>query len=172
MARSFRLSRLHPVNSIKHVVDLQGGTALDTSVEEIIIEGTDSPVHTANPQHVNQGAVVNSIFLNIQVAASSTQALANIYMFVYGNPGGNIPAGSIPKANAIGISDFRKNVFHQEMTMTEKNTTAIARTLFKGVLKLPRKFRRIGINDQIGISFLSPGVTFDYCVQCIYKEFT
>ncbi len=165
-----RNNRLHPVNSIKHVVDIQGGLTIDTSVEHQLVEGVDAPVHTADSDHVRQGSVVNSIFLNVQFAATSTAALANIYMFVYGNPGGNIPAGSIPKGNAIGISDFRSMVFHQEMSMSEKNTTAIPRTLFKGVLKLPRKFRRIGMNNQIGISLYSPGVTFDYCIQAIYKE--
>ncbi len=166
-----RSNRLRPVNSIKHIVDIQGGLIADTSVEEVLIEGVDAPVHTADADHVKVGAKVNGIFLNVQVAATGTSALANVYMFVYGNPGGNIPAGSIPKGNQIGISDFKNMVFHQEMTMTEKNTTAIPRTLFKGVLKLPRKFGRIGTNDQIGISLYSPGITWDYCIQCIYKEY-
>ncbi len=166
-----RGNRLRPVNSIKHIVDRQGALLVDTSVEEILIEGVDAPVHTVNAEQVKIGAKVNGIFLNVQVSATSTASIANVYMFLYGNPGGNIPAGSIPKGNLIGISDFKNMVFHQEMIMTEKNTTAIPRTLFKGVIKLPRKFGRIGTNDQIGLSLYSPGTTQEYCVQCIYKEY-
>ncbi len=163
-------SYLHPVNTIKHVVDRQGGLVIDTKTEEIIIQAVDTPVLASDAQQVITGSHVRSFFLNVQVAASSTAALANVYMLVYGNPGNNIGAGSIPKANLQGVSDFRKMIFHSEMIMTEKNTTAIPRTLFKGVIKIPRKFNRLGFEDVIAIQLYSPGVTYDYCIQCIYKE--
>ena len=89
-------------------------------------------------------------------------------MMIFGNPGGNIT--TVPDANVVGNSDFRKMVFHQEMIMTEKNTTAMARTLFRGVIRVPRKFARIGAKDKISIAFFAPGVNFDLCFQCIYKE--
>ncbi len=91
-------------------------------------------------------------------------------MMVYGNPGNNIPFSNIPNPNVVGTSDFKKMVFHQEMIMTEKNTTAFPRTLFRGVIKVPRKFQRIGTNDNIKLAFFSPGVNYDLCFQCIYKE--
>ncbi len=116
------------------------------------------------------GSKINGVFLNLQVAATGTASIANVYMMIYSNPGNNITIGNTPNANAVGTSDFKKQVFHQEMQMTEKNTTAIPRTLFKGVLKLPKKFLRQGQNDTLNIALFAPGVTFDYCLQCIYKE--
>ncbi len=89
---------------------------------------------------------------------------------IYKNPGNNVIAANIPDANVVGTSDFKKNVFHQEMTMTEKNTTAFPRTMFKGVIRIPRHMQRIGQDDVIIIQFFSPGVTYDVCTQCIYKE--
>ncbi len=116
------------------------------------------------------GSRVNGFFLNVQVAATSTAALANVYMMVYKNPGNNITV--IPDANVIGVSDFKKQVFHQEMTMTEKNTTAIPRTLFKGVLKIPKHMQRMAAGDKVVVALLSPGVTYDYCLQAIYKHYS
>ncbi len=92
-------------------------------------------------------------------------------MIIYQNAGGNIQTAQIPNGNATGIADFKPEIFHTEMMMGEKNTTGIPRTLFKGVLRLPRKMHRIGATDIIELQLFSPGVTWDYCVQCIYKEY-
>ncbi len=169
MPRTNKL-RLRPINSRKHVVDNQGGLVAGTPVVVKLAETVDSPV-LANVAEVATASRVNSVFLNVQVAATGTAALANVYLIVYKNPGNNIAAGNIPNPNVVGSSDFKKMVFHQEMIMTEKNTTAIPRTLFKGVLKVPKHFQRMGYDDEIVLYLFSPGVNFDYCVQCIYKEY-
>ncbi len=169
MPRSRALG-LRPINSLKHVVDLQGGLTIGTQTVAALIDTKDNPVQ-ADSSAVATASVVKSIFLNVQVAATSTAALANVYMMVYKNPGNNIAVGNVPDANVVGTSDFRKQVFHQEMIMTEKNTTAIPRTLFKGVLRIPKHMQRMGLDDIVAIALISPGVTYDFCFQCIYKEF-
>ncbi len=162
---------LRPVNAIKHVVDIQGGLVAGTQQEQPLIDTIDNPLITV-ANNVATASVVKSIFLNVQVAATGTAALANVYMYVFKNPSNAINFGAaFPDANVVGTSDVRKLIFHQEMTMTEKNTTAIARTLFKGVLKIPRHMQRMGADDRVGIALFTPGVNFDFCVQCIYKEF-
>ncbi len=163
--------RNQPGATFKHVVDSQlgiVGAAAPTIVN--LVKAEDNPVGAANPEQVNIGSHVNGIFLNVQVAATGTAALANIYFFVAGNPGGLVPNASYPNGNVVGTSDLRKMVFHQEMIMTEKNTTAISRTMFRGVIGIPKKFRRLGIRDKIIISFFTPGVNFDVCFQAIYIE--
>ncbi len=160
---------LHPVNTVKHVVDFQGGVVAAAKTTVILIQGVEQPT-LAGTAGVNPGAHVRSIFLNIQVAATGTAALANIYMMVYRNVSNAVIAGNIPNANVVGSSDMKKSVFHQEMTMTEKNTTAISRTLFKGVLKIPKHMARIGFDDTINVQLFAPGINFDVCIQCIYKE--
>ncbi len=161
---------LRPVNSRKHIVDVQGGLTAGTQVSTDLIQTVDAPV-LANVTEVGTASTVNSIFLNVQVSAVGTAALANVYMYVWKNPGSNIAIAQVPSPNSVGTSDMKKLVFHQEMIMTEKNTTAIPRTLFKGVLKLPKHFRRFGYNDELRIELLSPGVDYEYCIQCIYKEY-
>ncbi len=161
---------LRPINSRKHIVDIQGGLVAGTQTSNDLILTVDAPV-LANVTEVSPGSTVNSIFLNVQVSGIGSGALSNVYMFVWKNPGSNIAAAQIPNGNVVGASDLKKLVFHQEMIMTEKDTTAIPRTLFKGVLKLPRHMRRFGYNDEVRIELFSPGVAYEFCVQCIYKEF-
>ncbi len=168
MARFRR--NLHPVNSRKHIVDKQGALPINTQVREELILAVDAPV-LANVTEVGTASRVNAIFLNVQFAATSTAALANIYMYVWKNPGTNIGVAQVPNGNVTGTSDMKKLIFHTEMSMSEKNTTAIPRTLFKGVLKLPKHMQRMGYNDTVNLELYSPGVTHEYCVECIYKEF-
>ncbi len=159
--------RLRPVNSVKHIVDIQGGLVAGTQTNNFVIRSVESPT-SANVSDVEWGSTVSSIFLNVQVASGGSAALANVYMIVWKNPGGNL---TDPAANAVGSNDNRKYVIHQEMTMSEKNATGIPRTLFKGVIRIPRGYKRFGQNDQLRISLLSPGVNFDFCIQCIYKAY-
>ncbi len=162
-----KFTRLRPVNSLKHIVDVQGGLVAAAQTNTIVISAVDTP-STGVANNIHQGATVGSIFLNVQVAATGTAALANVYMIVMKSAGNALP---IPVANVVGVSDERRHVLHQEMIMTEKNTTAIPRTLFKGVIKIPPRIRRFGIDDVLVIGLFAPGVNFDFCIQVIYKEF-
>ncbi len=162
------MSQMRPIKSIKHVIDIQGGLTAGTQSVNAIANGVDV-YSLSDADGIPTGARINSFFLNVQVAATQASALANVYMIVYKNPGSNMTA--FPNANAVGVSDHKKFIFHQEMIMTEKNTTAIPRTLFKGVLKIPKHMRRWGADDKMDVALFTPGVTFDYCLQAIYKHY-
>ncbi len=84
------------------------------------------------------------------------------------NPGGNI---TVPVANAVGGNDNKRFVIHQEMVMLQRVTNSNPRTLFNGVIVIPRGYRRFAPNDLLQLSFLAPGVNIDVCFQCHYKEF-
>ncbi len=162
-----RALSLRPVHRIKHIVENQLALGVDTQNVVDIIKAVDAPV-IANRTEVETASTVHGIFLNVQAAATSTAAIANVYMAVVKNPGGNL---TFSKVNVMGSDDNKKYVIHQEMIMTEKNTTAIPRTLFKGVIAIPRGYKRFGINDQLQILLYSPGVTYEICFEAIYKEF-
>ncbi len=163
--RSFQ--RLRPVNRIKHVVDTQGGSTVGANVFNDIIIASDTPDLAATTE-VQTGSTVNGIYLKVEAYATSTAALANFYMIVYKDPGGNLAAIS---PNAVGGNDNKRYVIHQEMVMMEKNTTGNPRTVFNGVIAIPRGYRRFGPNDVLKMVFLTPGVTSDWCFQAHYKEF-
>ncbi len=114
------------------------------------------------------GSIVNGIFLVVEAVATSSAALSNLYMSVEKNPGANL---TFPAPNVVGQDDNKKYVIHQEMVMLQRQTNSNPRTVFKGVIVIPRGYRRFGPNDKLEMQLLAPGINFDYCIQSHYKEF-
>lgn len=159
---------LRPVHRIKHVVDFQGATAAGTAVDTQIIQGVDAPV-LANTAEVETGAKVNGIYLRVEVVnTGSAGVLANAYMMVFKSPGGSV---ALANPNAVGADKDKRYVIHQEMVMLQMVDNSNPRTLFNGVIVIPRGYRRIGPADLIIVRVFSPGVELNICIQCHYKEF-
>ncbi len=170
MPRYNRGNRLRPVNRIKHVVDFQGGVVLGaTSIRNVIL-AVDAPT-IGSTAEVITGSTVSSIYAKIEVTTTSGTALANAYLACFKNPGGNLTP---PSPNAVGGSDNKKYVIHQEMVMLQKFDADIAanpRVLFNGVIRIPKLYQRFGPNDKLDFLILSPGANVDLCMQTHYKEF-
>ncbi len=159
---------MRPVHRIKHVFDLQGSDAGGTPADLNIVSAVDAPV-LANSDEVETGSKVNAIYLHVEAVNTGTAGtLANAYMYVIKNPGGNL---TLPAANAVGVSDNKRFVIHQEMIMFQMVDNSNPRTLFNGVIVIPRGYRRMGPNDELTLRIFSPGVEINWCVQCHYKEF-
>ncbi len=166
-----RRSNLRPIHSIKHIVDAQGGVVANTKELLTIATGVDAPV-LANVADVEVGSRINSFFVNIQVIGTAASGVLNqVYAIFYKNPGGNVGSSSIPKGNVTGASDFKRQIFHTEMIMLGSSASDIPQTLFKGVLRVPKTFQNMRINDVLQIQLVAPGATFSYCIQIIYKEY-
>ncbi len=167
MASRRRGNFLRPVNRIKHVVDAQGAIAAAGGTNVILILASDTP-DLATTNEVQTGSTVNGIYLKIEAYATTAAALANMYAIIFKNPGGNI---SNPIPNAVGSNDDKRYVIHQEMVMFQKVAPSNPRTLFNGVIVIPRGYKRFGPNDSLILRMTVPGVAVDFCVQCHYKEF-
>ncbi len=158
---------LKPINRIKHVVDSQFATAAGTSVDVTLIVSTDTPT-LADNDGVETGSTVNGFYIKVEVQPTSSAALPNAYIMFYKNPGGNL---TLPQPNVVGVNDNKKFVFHQEMVMMQLSDTGNPRTVFNGVIAIPKGYRRNAPNDFIAIRVLTPGVSANWCLQCHYKEF-
>ncbi len=158
---------LRPVNRIKHVVDSQDGVILNTVLTKPVIITSDTPTLGAT-QQVETGSTVNAIYLKVEVYATTAAALANVYMYVNKNPGNGL---TMPNPNVVGADDNKKYVIHQEMIMLEQKVNGNPRTLFNGVIVIPRGYRRNGPNDRLEVRVFSPGVNINVCIQTHYKEF-
>ncbi len=165
--RKFNRMALRPINRIKHVVDIQNAIAAAATNTENLIITTDTPT-LANTKGVETGSKVNGIYLKVEAYATSSAALANFYIIIVKNPGGNI---TNPSPNSVGSNDNKRFVIHQEMVMFQKVTPSNPRTVFNGVIAIPRGYRRFAPNDELNLILESPGVSADYCIQCHYKEF-
>ncbi len=163
----FRGNSLRPINRIKHVVDGQFGNTLAVANDFNLILTVDNPV-LANRTEVATGSKVHGIYLKVEAYATTAGALSNFYIIIMKNPGGNLV---LPAANIVGANDNKKYVIHQEMVMLEKAVNGNPRTVFNGVVMIPRGYQRNGPNDTLVLRMFSPGVDTDSCVQCHYKEF-
>lgn len=168
VARRFnRGNLLRPVQRIKHVIDSQFGQVLDTQSVVELIESIDAPT-LASTKSVQTGSTVHGIYLKVEAAATTAAALANFYLAVVKNPADTF---TFPNANTIGASELKKYVIHQEMVMLQKSVTGNPRTIFNGVIVIPRNYKRNGPGDTLELLTFAPGVNTDVCVQCHYKEF-
>ncbi len=158
---------LRPVNRIKHVIDVQFAITAGNAVNQDLVLGVDAPV-LANTNEVVTGAKVNAIYLHVEAYATSATALSNFYLIIYKDPGGNL--ANIPP-NTVGANDNKRYVIHQEMVMLQEVAKGNPRTIFNGVIVLPRGYKRFGPNDVLTMRVLAPGVGCNVCLQCHYKEF-
>ncbi len=168
MAR-FRRTSLRPVNRIKHVVDFSFTAAAASQVNTVIISANDAPV-LANRAEVLTGSTVNAIYARVEVSPNETDAgaIPNAYMIITKDQGGNI---TIPTANAVGSDDNKRFVIHQEMVMLNNLAGGNPRTIFNGVVVIPKGYRRFGPNDELTLSVFSTAVNMAWCAQVHYKEF-
>ncbi len=161
---------IRPVNRIKHVVDFSATLPSGTNLEVPLVSATDTPT-LADTTSVLTGSKVNGIFLSLSVAsneASVMSAIPNCYMYIIKNVGGNL--GVIDPA-AVGTSDNKRFVIHQEMVMFENQNGGNTKTLFKGVIVIPKGYRRFAPNDLLEVVIRSPTIDITFCLQCHYKEF-
>ncbi len=163
-----RMSAIRPVNRIKHVIDSEGGLVIATQSLVTVVDADDNPV-LASPAQVQTGAVVNGIYLHVEVSHTSGAGRPNMYLAVMKNPGNNIVT---PTIDAIGVSDAKKFIIHQEMIMLSGDAgNGLPRPIFNGVIVIPKHMRRFGPDDRLVVILLSKTVTGDFCLQCHYKEF-
>ncbi len=162
---------LRPINRIKHVVDSSATVAAGTALEFQIANATDTPT-LAVTNSVETGAKINGFYIRVEVASNEAidlGAIPNAYLMISKNPGGNV---TMPAPNAVGASDNKRFVIHQEMSMIEnKGQGSNARTLFNGVVVVPKGMRRMGPGDQWRCTVLCPALDTAQCVQFHFKEF-
>jgi len=177
---SFRRSRralsIRPVSSLKHVIDTSGVVIAGANAVTDLAIQNDTP-STGLSNEVHTGSHIKAFFLNVQVAgAVNYGGVPRVYFYIYKDPSSEIIA---PPVDAIGASTRRKFVIHQEMMMVSAQdpvaTVTFPRTMFKGVVMLPKRYQRFGDADRlrfvIGNSTGEATGSTRWCIQCIYKEF-
>ncbi len=155
--------------SLKHIVDSSSTLTAGTQLAIPIMDAVQTPVLTT-PQQTQIGARVSSFYLNVQVVPNETDAgaIPNAYMIVFKNVGNNL---TTPDPASVGTSDIKRFVIHQEMVMMNNLAGGNPRTLFQGVIKVPKGLQRQGNDDVMAVVIKSTAVNIALCVQCIYKEY-
>jgi len=168
---------LRPVNSVKHIIETNGTVSAALVSITDVINTVAFPDVTATPNANNVSSSVHSIYLRVEVKGRvDAGGIDNIYMAVVKNPGNNF---IFPALDLLGISDLRRFVIHQEMLMTSpenlSTNTGFPRTLFKGVIRVPRGYKRNALQDRLQVMLQHRSgeatQTTEFCIECIYKEF-
>ncbi len=162
-----RFRSLHPVNTLKHVVDSDGNVGTTQAVVDVITAAENAQSTVSN--EVDIGATVNAIYLRLEALHTAGVGRPNFYMYVMKNPGNNVVN---PTADAVGVSDERRFVIHQSMVMLSGDAgNGLPRVVFDGVIRIPRGYKRFGIKDRLQVVVKSGATSGnDWCLQCIYKE--
>ncbi len=162
---------LRPINRIKHVIDSSATIPAATQTFFSLADTTDTPTLAAK-NSVETGCKINGFYIRLEVASNEAidlGAIPNVYMYVWKNPGNNLTA---PSASSVGSDDNKRFVIHQEMSMIEnKGQGSNARTLFNGVVVVPKGMRRCGPDDKWTVEILSPQLDIAACMQAHFKEF-
>ncbi len=162
---------LRPINRIKHVVDTSATVAAAANGNHVLALTTDTPTLAATTS-VETGCKINGFYIRFEAASNEAidlGAIPNFYFLVWKNVGGNLTP---PTPNAVGANDNKRYVIHQEMTMLEnKGQGSNARTIFNGVVVIPKGMRRMGPNDEWQVQALCPALDTAVCMQAHYKEF-
>ncbi len=162
---------MRPINRIKHVIDSSAALAAAANSGFQLAFATDTPT-LAVQTSVETGSKINGFYIRFEVASNEAidlGAIPNVYFLVWKNPGGNL-TDIVP--NDVGDNDNKRFVIHQEMTMIEnKGQGSNSRTIFNGVVVIPKGMRRMGPNDVWEVRILSPALNIIGCMQSHYKEF-
>ncbi len=169
MARFRSRMALRPINRIKHVVDSSATVMGGAPGIFTVAIATDTPT-LAGTNSVETGSKINGFYIRVEIAANETiaDAIPNCYFMLWKNPGGNLTR---PVANSVGGNDNKNKVIHQEMSMLENVKGGNARTLFNGVIVIPKGMRRMAPNDLWELIVLCPALDTAQCLQAHYKEF-
>ncbi len=168
-----RFRSMSPINSIKHIIDAEGtllsaGTKASVTIVNVVPNVDPT---TFVPGDVRVGSKVNGLFLTVFVIGSTGSAIgAFINWYICKLHEGQ--TNSLAVVGSTGVSKIRNQIFHEEKGLAgSADGTAMA---FKGVIAIPRSFRRMREGDKIQLVLaLNANATTDaiFCVKSIYKSF-
>ncbi len=164
---------LRPVNSIKNVTDASGILPATTkTILDILALATASPV-LANVDEVETGSTINSIFLEIFFFSEGGEVANEVPLvdwYIIKNNAGASSTAELPTPGATGSNDLKRYILHEEKGLTGGGDASLSGVpmVFKGVIRLPRTFRRFGHNDRIQVVAQSNFNT-KFCIKSVYK---
>ncbi len=164
MPRYRRTSRLQPVNSRKEIIDstllgVSGGTTSDVTLVAAVED------YTGVVGTVEVGSTVSAIYLFAQIIPESSSV--NVDFLVYKNAANMLDS---PTVGATGTLANRRFIFHEEKGIPGTLTAGAGPLTFRGVIRIPPRFRRFGEDDTLRIRLVGAQM-YDACVKCIYKRF-
>ncbi len=163
-----RFSKLHPVNSVKKVIDISGALASGTVSINPIANVASTAWVDAGDANVPQGSRISSVYLSIfmYIDAPTASSVPLLEWFLCKNPGSNL---TFPAPGAVGADDNKRWVLHEEKGLSGDIANGGTPMVFKGVIKIPGPKGKMSKDDQLQVRLLSPNHAGFFCLKAIYK---
>lgn len=161
-----RGNALRPIFSIKKVVGASGAL-IDGTVSTIPISNATAGTAWADAADdlVPIGCTIKSFYVSVYVYSTADGTAAPVIdWYISKNPSDSL---TMPAPTAVGGNENRRFIFHQERGLAA-NTSGTP-MVFKGVIKVPRGFQRMGKDDNWSIRLVINGEAGFFCTQTIYK---
>jgi len=164
---------LRPVNSIKNVTDTSGVMAATTdTILDTVITSVDDPA-LANDSEVEKGCTVNSLFLEIFFYTEDGEVANEVPLvdwYIYKNNANQASLTELPTPGATGTTNLKRYILHEEKGLAGGGDSSLAGVpmVFKGVIRFPRTFKRMGIDDRVQVVARSNFAT-KFCIKSVYK---
>ncbi len=156
------------VNSIKNDISfLTGLTAGANTVVNLAI-AEDAPT-TADADSVRNGSLVKAIWLEFWVSNAATHTIGVSTAFeayIMKNPGNNL-TGPVP--GTVGTSNEKKFVIKGWKGLTGDRLAGFPAYSWKGWIKIPKRYHRMGTDDKWQLNVLATGVDQILCLHIVYK---
>ncbi len=176
--RSRRMG-LHPVNATKNVSETSGilGAGVNTEMLFVVNTVESSAVALADADGVGKNASVRSFFFSCFFYTEGGEVASEVPLvdwYVIKDPGSNMSgtfdANNLPTPGASGTNENKRYIFHTEKGLSGGGDASLAGVpmVFKGVIRIPRGFQTMRINDKITICARANFAT-KFCAQAIYK---
>ncbi len=156
------------INSIKNVLDATASTGTTLGASTIAI-AKDTPT-TAVANEVQRGCIIKAVYISFDVCGlAATGVLQRTGLYLIKNPGNNL---TLPGAFTVGSSNEKKFVFRQWQFMTMRNQDGNPPNHFEGWIPIPKRYGRMGTDDQIQIAFETSTAAGHFSAQYVYKWYT
>ncbi len=167
---------LRPVVSTKNVIETSGILAAGVNTVALTLIDTADSASLAVSNSVERGSKVNGIFLSIFFYTEGGEVANEVPLvdwYILKNNGDSLAGfgvNDLPIPGSSGISDNKRYIFHTEKGLAGGGNASLAGVpmVFKGVIALPRGFRKMNANDRVIIVARANFAT-KFCIQSIYK---
>ncbi len=153
---------------MKNVVSAFDAATAGSLATRKIADAQDSAT-LAVAKDVERGCTIKAIWLELWIAARATVAVGitqGIDAYIWKNPGDNLTA---PVPGTEGTSNEKKFIFKTWKGLIGETSTGHPPYSWKGWIKVPKIYQRMGSNDNIEFVFQSTGVDVLTCQNWIYK---
>ncbi len=168
------------IKSTKNISEGSGiiAAVTDTVLQNVAVSVESSAVALSDIDGVSKNSKVRSFFLSLFFISEGGEVANEVPLvdwYVIKDNGGNLnstgfTAAGLPTPGATGSHENKRFIFHTEKALTGGGDASLAGVpmAFKGVIRVPRGFQTMRINDRITIVARANFAT-KFCAQSIYK---